>query len=173
MDKPILRRRIVGAVIVVLLSVTLYPLFFDIERRYEVDRTSQIPPRDILVEPIEVKSAPVVAVIADRYQPEQIFNSEKKVETIPSDAPILNEQGLPNGWLVKVGSFGDEKKAEKIAAQLRDMNIKAYSKPLQRPDNVLYRVLAGPYLNKDEIAEVKQKIDKKLSVQSIIVEFQP
>ena len=88
--------------------------------------------------------------------------------------PRLTTQGLPQGWSVKLGTFGDRANAESLVAKLLLENYKAYSRPVQSGGQSMLAVYVGPVLTQAEAGtlQAQLKSNEELKVNDpIIVQF--
>ncbi len=85
----------------------------------------------------------------------------------------LNAQGLPEAWVVQVGSFGTKEAANKVRDELQSEGFKAYIRTLPSGSSTISRVYIGPKLDKVQAQAIKAQIDKRLNVNSMLMRFQP
>ncbi|MBD2859055.1 SPOR domain-containing protein [Spongiibacter sp. KMU-158] len=125
----------------------------------------------------EKQSAPKESVQAEKKPPvskptAKVSKPAAEPKTKPANQPILDDNKLPNGWLIQVGSFGQSANAEKLKSKIQDKGYKAYVDYRKTGDRGLYRVLVGPYLAKD-LAEAEQaEINTAFKVKSIVTRFE-
>lgn len=81
--------------------------------------------------------------------------------TQPSD-PLVR-------WVVQVGSFSSSANADGLVAQLRLEGLSAYKEQVSRSGSVIYRVRAGPYLERDEAIRVDKQINDRLSIDGVVM----
>lgn len=125
----------------------------------------------------EAKSAkPVSQPPAEK----QVADSSKKVAppttaTAAPSAPAkpgLDERGLPEAWVVQVGSFGSKVNADKLVERLRARGYKAFHDQFSSGGRQLYRVQVGPVLEEARARSLKTEIDQGFSVKSIVNRFE-
>ena len=85
----------------------------------------------------------------------------------------LNAQGLPDAWVVQVGSFTTKEAANKLRDELQADGLKAYVRSIPSGSSVITRVYIGPKLDKAQAQSIKAQIDKRLNIKSIVTRFQP
>jgi len=87
---------------------------------------------------------------------------------ITSDASIgRNKTTDTREWFVQVGVFGSTLKAEKV---LEKEGFSHHNAPLKStPDNKSYILYAGPFSTRENAAAAAQRIDRALSLTSMIV----
>jgi DedD protein len=94
-----------------------------------------------------------------------------QVSSVPSMP--LNQQGLPDAWVVQVGSFTTKEAANKLRDDLQADGQKAYVRTTTTGGNSISRVYIGPKLDKNQALAVKEQMDKRLKVKSMVMRFQP
>jgi DedD protein len=180
------RRRLIGAIALVLLVVILLPVVFDTEpapaagsnielRIPNKDDAGEFQPKIDLPEldkmdaaaASSVESAPVVAsapVAAPKpaakpaapVQPVNKTKPEAKVDSKPS----AKAQAVPkSGWAVQVGAFANADTARNLQAKLSKQGYHAYT---EKTGSVM-RVRVGSY----PTLEAAEKVKSKLEVQGM------
>ena len=182
MNKRHLLERLLGAVLVCAMGFVLYSAILDSSENTHVDRSTQIPLQTQFVEPLEMAEplepfeTPETEVealfVPDREISEVIISDDQSQPATDSEAPILNSAGLPNSWVIQVGSFSSQDKAAEIVDQLVAEQMRAYYREIPGDQGPLYRVLVGPYLNNDEADKDGLIIDQKLNLSSILMTFE-
>ena len=84
------------------------------------------------------------------------------------DDSLLNSQGLPNGWAVQLGSFGNQSNA----IRLKDKVLKAGFSAYIIPNGKLFKVLVGPELNRSKAEALKKQIDTKFKMNSLVILYE-
>jgi len=85
----------------------------------------------------------------------------------------LNHQGLPDAWVVQVGSFTTKEAANKLRDDLQADGQKAYVRTTATNGNTISRVYIGPKLDRGQALAVKEEMDKRLKIKSMVMRFQP
>jgi len=85
----------------------------------------------------------------------------------------LDENGLPRGWVVQVGVFGNSANAQALKKSLQSAGYKTFIDSIQRNSKQLHRVLVGPVLSEDKAIAQQQAINKRFKVKSIVNRFEP
>lgn len=85
----------------------------------------------------------------------------------------LNQQGLPDAWVVQVGSFTTKEAANKLRDDLQADGQKAYVRTTPSGNGTISRVYIGPKLDKNQALALKEQMDKRLKVKSMVMRFQP
>ncbi len=85
----------------------------------------------------------------------------------------LNQKGLPDAWVVQVGSFTTKEAANKLRDDLQADGQKAYVRTTASGNNAISRVYIGPKLDKNQALALKEQMDRRLKVKSMVMRFQP
>jgi len=88
------------------------------------------------------------------------------------DAPALNANGLPQAWALQVGVFTEKSKAESLKSSLQAKGYRAFMRTTNEKGKRVTRVLIGPEMQQTAIAKIKARVDKQLSLKSMIVKFE-
>lgn len=119
--------------------------------------------------------APNSKVPTNNQQTAAIFDVAK---SLPSSEPKdknygLDESGLPRAWVLQVGSFSEQSKANELTETLRGKKFKAFKKTVEIEGKTLHRVYVGPKLDRRRVLADKEKIDKLLATNSIVINYVP
>jgi DedD protein len=146
------RRRLVGAVALVLLAVIVLPMVFDQEPRPTVPPVSVRIPGEEEAPPF--KPAPPAPKKTEKKEPAaeapkaEVPKVAKKAESRAAPAkPAEKEQ-----YVVPVGAFSNP---EGVVAKLKAAKMPHYTEPLQ---GNLTRVRAGPFPTKDAAEKALQRL---------------
>ncbi len=85
----------------------------------------------------------------------------------------LNNQAIPDAWVIQVASLSVEDKANGLRDQLLAQGYKAYVRATASGTGRVYRIYVGPNLDKAQSIALKQKLDKQLKVNSLVLPFKP
>ncbi len=197
--KYTLKHRLIGAAVLTAIAVLFLPSFFKEKQGYSVSTKSQIPPRPNIT-PEEFKSPEPVADIEPAPAPENMFAPTeaapepasstsassiapvvKATGAAPAPAPQpasvpampLNAQGVPDAWVVQVGSFTNKEAANKLRDELQAEGQKAYVRTVANGTGSISRVYIGPKLDRAQAQALKVQMDKRLKVNAMVMRFQP
>lgn len=198
-----LKHRLIGAAVLAAVAVLLLPSFFKEKKDYQVNTKSQIPARPNVVaeefkppQPvpnIEPAPAPETMFVPTEAEPEQTITNVSSVaashSSVPSTAAVksavtsahaasvpampLNAQSLPDAWVVQVGSFATKEAANKLRDDLQEDGQKAYVRTTASAGGSISRVYIGPKLDRAQAQAIKDQMDKRLKVKSMVMRFQP
>jgi DedD protein len=134
------RRRLVGAVALVLAAVVILPMVFDPE-----PKSTQTP---VTVKiPAENEAPPFAPKAAPKAAPKEAPKEAAKQEPA---APVAQTQG--GDYVIQVGAFT---KPEAVRAKLSAAKVPYYTEPMS---GNLTRVLAGPFASREAAERVLVKL---------------
>lgn len=194
MDAP-LKQRLVGALILVALGVVFWPIIFVAPERESPARPEGIPPAprvdsSVLPSPdsegLRESLEPAVAAVdegSDVMLPAQpqgmgpLSESEAEPGPVTRDAPpelpALDADGIPIAWSLQVATMSSRDKAQQLRDELNQQEMKAYIRPLQRGSGTLYRVYVGPKFERAQLEIIKQSVDARYGVESLVARYVP
>lgn len=82
----------------------------------------------------------------------------------------LSKNGLPQGFVVQVGSFSAEANAEQLLQKLKAKGFQAYR---NRTKSGAHAVLVGPHIDRQQAQRTAQHLKRDLGLDSMIKPFQP
>lgn len=177
MAKSSLKERLVGVLVIACLGLIFYPLFFSSKSEFEINRTSVIPAQQVRVEALEI-TEPTAPYEVEEITLHELFNPDEEtdqvaIESLPSE--ILDESGLPQAWVIQVGSFALIDNAELLNEELISLGYKSYFRLTPSFDEApdLYKVYVGPVLNPDEARQLSIDLTEHTGNQSILLNFEP
>jgi len=120
---------------------------------------------------VQVTESPVP--IADAGQPQDVEQEQPPAaQPEPATEPRLTTQGIPEGWSVKLGTFGDRSNAEALVARLILENYKAYSRPVQAGSQTMLAVYVGPVLTQAEAKSLQEQLISEQQLKdAVVVQF--
>lgn len=175
MAKARIRQRVLGAAVILSLGFIAYSILIQSSSNSYIDRSAQIPAQTNYIEPLgfeEPRSADVPVEVAN---PEEMFIADTPVDSAEiQSSPVLDEEGLPNAWAIKVGSFSTLERAIEIRDQLVSHGYKAYFRriPGAEQTEALFRVTVGPYVDAAEMAQHQSEINAVLDLETVSMDFE-
>lgn len=185
------RRRLVGAVALVLLMIILLPMILQ-------DRTAKAPKQDVVVsipsldqrlesEPVEPAPIQPVATAAE-VSPPEVTAETKPVETKPVEAPVTTNQPSPSvavapkaepakaetkaaasgNYFVQIGVFSDPEKVKQMQEKLSAKGLKSLDELIDTAKGKKTRLRVGPFEAKKDAESAMEKI-KSLGLTGMIV----
>ena len=184
--KEAYKHRLIGAGILAAVAVLFLPSFFKDKQQYTVDTASQIPQPPTIttvdfaepVEPEAIVPAPAADAMFVPDETEAAASMPAASAQASSSAPAvselpLNAAGLPDAWVIQVVSLSSKDAATKLRDQLQAEGHKAYIRAVTTANGQAHRIYIGPKLDKAEALSLKQSIDKRLKVNSLVLPFKP
>lgn len=164
------RRRLVGAIALVLVAVIVLPMIFDQEPRQTPPVSVRIPNEDESVfKPKPVPRLPVAPAEAPKPEPKPAAAPSAprteapdgkpaakpapeaaKTERARAEAALANEQ-----FVVPVGAYAEP---EGVLAKLKAAKIPYYTEPVATEKGTVTRVRAGPYATRDAAERAQRRI---------------
>ena len=85
----------------------------------------------------------------------------------PHDS-LLNQQSLPNAWVVQLGNFGNRSNA----IRLKEKVVKAGFTAYMVPKGGFFRVLVGPELNRSKAKVLQQRLKNIFNVTGSVILYE-
>jgi DedD protein len=151
------RRRLIGAVALVLAVVVFLPMVFDSEPATDVANNIElrIPDKDkvpALASPVEVAPAPAVAASAVSIAPVEI--AEPASAVVVSPAPLMDKLEAAKPEVTKTESKPKPQAAPKVVAK------PTVAAPVKAPAKTGFVVQVGAYSNADTAKQMNAKLSK-------------
>ncbi len=122
--------------------------------------------------PVTVTSS--TASVSSAASTKSVASPSVSAQTTTSVAAMpLNQKGLPDAWVVQVGSFTTKEAANKLRDDLQADGQKAYVRTTTSGNAAISRVYIGPKLDKSQALALKEQMDRRLKVKSMVMRFQP
>jgi len=195
------KQRIVGTAVLLALALIFLPIIFDGEGSYQAPVSSRIPEAPIIsilpeptqsrpvivgnVETIEPKAPETVSLIEEVAElveepsaaiaTQETVNDVEITESGPifsREVPQLSDAGLPQGWVVRLGSFSDSENASNLVTRLQDAGYKAYSRVMRSSQEALTGVFVGPWLDRGQVNEYQQKLQEEFNLAGLVVRYE-
>ncbi|WOX06305.1 SPOR domain-containing protein [Microbulbifer pacificus] len=94
-----------------------------------------------------------------------------KQPQLPAEETQLDDKGLPEGWVIQVAAYKDVDSAERVRGKLLDAGFRAYTRAVDTPKGRFVRVFVGPKLSRTDAQSDKQKLDKLLKAETLILRY--
>lgn len=85
----------------------------------------------------------------------------------------LDEQGLPQAWVVQVASFKDLARAQSLVNELKTKQFRAYLRSVKQIEPTMHRVYVGPSINRKDAEALKRTLDDQLNLETLLLRFAP
>ena len=188
-----LKQRLVGATVLIVLGIIFLPMILDkpapVKTKpditnfelnpYKQNKVAQskspvrsIPPEVIArYEEMGNKQNPIASVpkTKNEVKPDQkpFKMAHLEPETRPKKSPEKTESEPK--WAVQMGSFSNKENANRLVQRLKNQKYPAYYEDAVSAGKTIYRVRVGPFNSKAEIEKIKQKLDQKEKLKTLIV----
>lgn len=118
-----------------------------------------------------VKQAPVAAAPAKQPKPVKApVKVAKLTPTKPAAAPIKASPAASGaGYVVQVGSFGNQDNAERLKDKLAAVGFPAFVEKTQREKGAIFRVKVGPRTSRGSVDELRIRLHDEAKLEGIIV----
>lgn len=190
-----LKQRLVGALVLLGVAVIFLPGFFQQHTQYQVNTSSQIPPRPEVV-PVVMDRPQASTATEPAPAPETMFLPERGSSSLASassvrassssvaasssntssSASAVSRSSAPlmaDAWVVQVASYTDPAKAQQLRTRLQARGYKAYVRLARVAQGQVSRVFIGPKFDKALALEVKNEVDPLFKVDSMVLLFKP
>jgi DedD protein len=196
----LLKQRLVGAAVLVLLAVIFIPMILDrsperevriehptLPARAEPEFSSRIVP---LAEPRTplVESEPGRQIVPESKPPKPaVRGSSSSALTAEAKPPATGEKPAPApapqpkatkeaepppaAWAIQLGSFSSAKNAIELRDKLKKMGYVAFIETAQVDGKEITRVFVGPELTKERAEELVKKLRAEIDLNGIIVQY--
>lgn len=164
------------------LAVIFLPILLDGEGVSRSQLSIVIPAPPTFPLPLEIEAQrPIVLSDTDQI----LIELEGDVEIIDSfvgsdndfeqannqELPILDSEGLPQSWSIRLGLFGEAANAETLITDLLSQDYRAYSDFMPTSQGDLTAVLVGPVLTREEAESLRIELSNSFDVDALIVGF--
>src|SRR5258706_6310195 len=162
------RRRLIGAIVLVVLAVVFVPMILDSEpRQKRAEPSLEIPPKDKvapLPPPAPSKAAATVAPAPAPLVPAKAGTQENSAQAAPAKSETQPSAPKLEGFAVQVGAFKEEAKLQQAHEKLAAARIPHYVE--RRGD--LNRLRAGPYPTREDAEKALASV-KAASLEGQVV----
>ncbi len=195
------KRRVVGAIVLLALAVIILPMIFDGEGSYQPPVETRIPERPIIelipevqqTRPVMSDSAAASLAVAgaDAAAPASMAEDSNAAgepqtsaleagEDIPNSAtalaadarPALAANGLPEGWVVQVGSFQNADNAAALTSRLLAADQRAFERRRRTDNGELVIVLVGPVTTRQAAQSLLSTIAEQEGIEGLVKPFE-
>lgn len=163
------RRRLVGAIALVLLVVVFLPMFLDNEPKpLNQDIAITIPPAP------DPDAAPLPAIPDAAPDPEPVAEDERPPAPVestpaaraepnpppPAPKPVVSapKQAVAEGFVVQLGAFSSSANAASLKNKLIENKFKAYTEVISSPAGTRTRVRVGPYDSRQDAENARETL---------------
>ncbi|WP_019022228.1 SPOR domain-containing protein [Thioalkalivibrio sp. ALE23] len=197
-DEPVVRYRLVGAVILIALAVIFLPWLFDgAGYQYMTDAEDPVPEAPQFAEPdvplpserdtrmrdeapedeMETPGMDTSRVAEARRLPSDLDAEDDMAGDDAAQGPEpLRREGEPtqevsSGWAVQVGSYRDGDNAREQERALRDAGLAAFIEDVTVDGETVYRVKVGPRADREAAIRLREDLEEERGLSGIVVTF--
>lgn len=162
------RRRLIGAAVLLLLGVLLFPLVFETQPRpLPLDLPMTVAPAKGAA-PVVPAPAPMAGTVMRPVPPMIIETAEPEPRPAPAAASAVAQASPapaastpvpePNRFVVQVGAFADDATVRQTRQKVEKLGLKTYTQEVNTDAGKRVRVRVGPFATRDEAAQVLGKL---------------
>lgn len=173
-----LKRRLVGATVLVSLIVIFVPMLLDqepaedpgVERVGIPPRPAKLPPPRLLPEDDEMIALPP-AVVPEPLPPAAVADRTESVSPAArpaaADRPVPENRPALSSWVIQAGSFSNRNNAENLVRQLRGKGFSAFVQSARVQGRNLSRVLVGPEVDRRLAEQLLVRLNRELKSHNL------
>lgn len=191
----------VGAIVLLALAVIVLPMIFDGEGSYQPTVETRIPERPIIELIPEVQqtrpimtdaaaptSAPAGTENGEPVIPAGVSDDEREQQASAAEAigdiqesseeltetarPTLSTTGLPEGWVVQVGSFQNADNAAALTSRLLAADLRAFERRRTTASGELVTVLVGPVTTRQAAQRLQTTLAEQEGIEGLVKPFE-
>ena len=162
-----LKQRLVGAVVLICLTIIFLPLLFDgtEEERariaVDIPQSPRIELKGISVQDIQDHMSEMEAS-SEAALPQEFLDTTDYRE---AGDFVFDYNGLPVEWSLQLGSFKREENATGLRTRLREANYRSYVLRGSVDESDVWRVFVGPSSSRKALLDMNIEIAKKLNLK--------
>lgn len=188
MDTPI-KQRLVGLAVLIALAAIFLPMLLDGSgREGHVRVDMDIPPEPLFPAPERLPERPTAPEPVERSLPAGAPAPEQAPEPAPTpvetarprpaepvaratpSAPAERGEAVTEeGWVVQVGSFSEEGRAQTLRRSLREKGFEAFVEPFSSGEIHVYRVKVGPPAARADAEGLAVRLDQEQGLKGLVV----
>ena len=88
---------------------------------------------------------------------------------MPSAPAERGEAAIEEGWVVQVGSFSEEGRAQTLHKRLREKGFEAFVEPFTSGEMRVYRVKVGPPAARADAEGLAVRLEQELGLKGLVV----
>lgn len=150
-----------------------------IPARPEVEASSaEIAPRQELQEQAQVQPGagdavgkegqPEVTAAVETHPPVASTPASGPTQAAPQPEEADRTADAVVAWVVQIGSFSEQAKANALRDRMRTLGFKTFVEPYQSQQRLMYRVRIGPHLERKQAQQTLEQLQKQSEVKGYI-----
>lgn len=172
------KQRLVGVILLLLLAAILAPFVFrgpeEVRVSLEMDVPASPPVAEVTPEPV-ITTEQVEETEARIERERQAVRESAEMHAAREDSGEDLDEPPLGGWAVQVASFSQRDNAVALERELREAGYNAYWREARPDGEALYRVYAGPELDRDEAQALRRRLarDEAFGLEGLVVPYEP
>jgi len=86
--------------------------------------------------------------------------------------PVLDGDGLPEGWSVRLASFSSEANARSLIERLQARGHRAYSRSITSSQGPLIAVFVGPGVDRAGMLQLQRQLQEEFQLSGMVVRYE-
>lgn len=180
-----LKKRLIGATVLVSLIVIFVPMLLEKESVVSTDLEENIipdkpdtdfPSRVLPLETEDLSKPPPaetepVEKVTQPVPKKEVAKKEPEAKSKPD--PVIKDKKEPaqrvglTAWVIQVGSFSQRSNADKLVKTLHGEKYSAFTDQVDVKGKILHRVLVGPEVDKKRAEQMLVKLNKFLKTKKL------
>lgn len=103
-------------------------------------------------------------------KPEKAAKPEQATKTARAAPPAGRQVGL-SAWVVQLGAFDSQEKADQLMRRLKQAGFRAFMEPVAGNKQAAYRVRVGPELLRSEADKLQRDIKTAMKLDGIVLDY--
>ena len=182
MDNQLLKRRVIGATVLVALGVIFIPMILSGGRDEMPLFGSNIPDKPQAIERLKSLAIPQARPIPKNAQIRIPVDEQLPLADIEpkKSSPVVKPESVKasksrdkaaklKAWVVQVGSFSRRANALALQKRLRSHQFPAFVEFVKNKDGSVYRVRVGPEVSRAKSEASMQAIQTKLKIEGVVM----
>lgn len=172
------KQRVIGAIVLCSLAIIFVPLTLDLQYQPEAyTYTAPIPPLPDKFKSLTLPlDAPTSIKSSTHDTPLNIQNNpnaknSKSPTTLAKTENNQSNSVLPRAWIIQLGSFSEEKNALALQMRLQKQGFHAFVEDESDQQVRSFRVRIGPEVTRAGADAVKNKLQKQLNLQAVVMAY--
>lgn len=177
-------------------AIVILPVLFDGQGSYQLPLESRIPaPEPFPDVPLVNAERPVIAADSDQLgfpsdvQPVDVQEAATVVVPAAEPAvslsaspvavaepvvapPVLDSDGLPEGWSVRLASFSSEANARSLVERLQARGHRAYTREITSSQGPLIAVFVGPGAERAAMLQLQRQLLEEFQLSGMVVRYE-
>ena len=173
-----MKRRLVGAFVLVSLAVIFLPMLLEEqqERDVRIEETN-IPEQPVVEEDFHSKvlplpdDEPLIPPLPRQEQEAIVAEQAEPPVNLPVPEETLEPKVGLSAWVVQIASLSNKKNADQLVADLRNNRHSAFIEQVYVNGKNLFRVRVGPEIDRKRAERMAQEIHKAFKLKGQVIRY--